>query len=285
MNILIRKIERKGKTVVFKPNSKSGYKFSSDEAQPRLTSFQKACVQTKPQKDRRLGSFWTPNFCYIGMLIVQNGEANLADMTNANSDMKGFNNHFPDKKHYWYDKAKPQNPAMETYFIGVRATASILGHYHNLQKLGEIKKASILYKKYLTPLGLAKLLADTDSSLLSEEDLIYSINLSSKGCVIQTNRDLYFNIESKPLESNNTITVENKTSNNGVVERKSKDIKNQNQDESTYNDDVFSGIKPPKVRIRSLSELSDTDIHGKPTDNENQEKKNRPKLPNIKGEK
>lgn len=169
------------------PNSKSGYKFTTEDAQPCLTDFQKSCIQTKAQKDRKLGSFWTPNFCCMGALMVQNGQANLSDMAGRGSSdsMTSFNSHFPDKNWYWYDKAKPENLAMLTYFIGVRTAASILAYYYNLLKTSRIKEAERLYKRHLLPLGMARLLVDADSNLVSDEDDLYMIEVSGKDYVIK----------------------------------------------------------------------------------------------------
>ena len=202
MDILIRKIQRKGKGFVFMPNSKSGYKFNTEDAQPRLTEFQKSCIQVKAQKDRKLGSFWTPNFCCIGALMVQNGEANLTDLLGRGSleSITSFNNHFPDKKWYWYDKAAPENLAMLTYFIGVRAAASILAYYYNLLKKSKIKEAEKLYKKHLVPLGIARLLIDADSNLVCDEDDLYMIKTSGKDCIIKADlseKDKFNNNEEK----------------------------------------------------------------------------------------
>lgn len=169
------------------PNSKSGYKFATEDAQPCLTDFQKSCIQTKAQKDRKLGSFWTPNFCCLGALMVQNRQANLSDMTGkgALDSITSFNSHFPDKNWYWYDKAKPENLAMLTYFIGVRAAASILAYYYNLLKTSKIKEAERLYKRHLLPLGMARLLVDADSNLVSDEDNLYMIEVSGKDYIIK----------------------------------------------------------------------------------------------------
>ena len=279
MDILIRKIQRKGKALVFKPNSRSGYKFTSESAQPSLTAFQKSCIKIRPQKDRKLGSFWTPNFCYFGSLMVKNGEVSLQDMI-AESDlvsMTDFNNYFPSKKYYWYDKAKPQNPAMETYFIGVRAAASVLAHYYNLQKLGQIKEAAILYKKYLMPLGLAKLLSDVDSNLLSDDDYIYPISLSARNCVMKANRTSTLVAKesgSHGISNTKTTTIDsedNRVSYNKSITNKKEWVGDKGEDEG------LRGITPPKARVQNYSDI----VASTKIDNHNVSEKPSKKNPNI----
>ena len=266
MDILIRKIQRKGRVIVFKPNSKSGYKFTSESAQPCLTAFQKSCIKTRSQKDRKLGSFWTPDFCYIGTLMVENGEVSLSDMISDSGTvtMTDFNNYFPSKKHYWYDKAKPQNPAMETYFIGVRAAANVLAYYCNLQTAGEIKEAAVLYKKYLKPLGLARLLADADSNLLSEDDYIYPIKLSARNCVMKA-------VKSSVLSTNEHTT--NTYNNVNPIYANAKDDSGVGNDvnaikrelgHSDTDDDVIRTIRAPVLKVQKISDKiieTDNDAH------------------------
>ena len=186
MEIIVRKIDRKGDDLVFKPNSKSGFRFTEDYAQPNLTLFQKSCIQIKPQKDRKLGSFWTPHFCYLGMLLVEHGEVSLLNIIKgenlASTDV--FNDHFPEKKWYWYNKTDEQNLAVQTYFMGVRAVASLLAYYYELQKTSKLKEADILYREYLRPLGVAKILSQVDSNLLTTDDNIYSMRLTNEDCTI-----------------------------------------------------------------------------------------------------
>lgn len=209
MEITIRKIQRKGKSLAFKPNARSGYLFTIDSAQPKLSDFQASLISIKPQRDRNYGSFWTPDFCYIGTLLAQYGQVSLLDMISddGNISMLDFNNNFPEKKWYWYKKAKSQNIAMQTYFIGVRATASIITYYYQLQKASQIKEAEIFYEQYLMPLGVAKLLADADSSIVSDEDYLYEIVLSANDCIVKAKR-VSSGIDKKnkqPVKSNSVI--------------------------------------------------------------------------------
>lgn len=200
MDILVRKIQRKGDVIVFKPNSKSGYRFTEDYAQPNLTPFQKSCIQVKAQKDRKLGSFWTPNFCYLGMLLVEHGEVSLADIIKginvAPTDV--FNKHFPEKKWYWYNKTDEQNLAVQTYFMGVRAVGSLLAYYYELQKTSKLKEADILYRQYLKPLGVAKILSQVDSNLACSDDNVYLMNLTSDDCLIMS-ADIHPKVKNKPM--------------------------------------------------------------------------------------
>lgn len=256
MDILIRKIQRKGRDIVFKPNSKSGYKFTSESAQPCLTSFQKSCIKTRSQKDRKLGSFWTPDFCYIGTLMVQNGEVSLSEMISDSGAvaMTDFNNYFPSKKHYWYDKAKPQNPAMETYFIGVRAAASVLAYYYNLQTAGEIKEAGVLYNKYLKPLGLARLLADADSNLLSEDDYIYPVNVSARNCIMKAVKTSILSANKNISDTYNKVnSMDKNTKDDNVVGGYVNAIKRESS-YSDVEDDVIKTIKAPIIRVQKISD-------------------------------
>lgn len=282
MDIIIRKIHRKGRSLVFKPNSKSGYKFELENAQPCLTAFQKSCVQTKPQKDRRLGSFWTPNFCYIGSVIVKDGEVSLLDMISISNEspMTDFNNYFPSKKHYWYDKAKPQNPAMETYFIGVRAVASLLAHYYKLQKLGSIKEAALLYKKYLTPLGLARLLQDVDSSLLGDGDFLYPISLSNKDCVMKAHRDQPMSINDKVLVDQ----INSSSSSDFSLKEKHKRRKPKGDEVNGLQDlDEIKNFTAPEIK-KGVDPMNG--FSGEWDANNDKEGKKTPfKLPNIMGDK
>lgn len=286
MDILIRKIQRKGKDLVFKPNSKSGYKFTSESAQPCLTAFQKSCIKTKPQKDRKLGSFWTPNFCHIGSLMVQNGEVSLLDMLSDGGavSMTDFNNYFPSKKYYWYNKAKPQNPAMETYFIGVRAAANILAHYYNLQKLGQIKEAGMLYKKYLKPLGLAKLLNEVDSNLLSDDDYIYPVTLSARNCVMKAQRASGL-MATKNNPTNQDAETAVAINNEVITKRSNGNHDNNNKELGVEQQD--SGFRPPKLKNMKRSEpIVDTTIEAEEEYmNEKTSKKNPNVLPKNIGDK
>jgi hypothetical protein len=261
MDILIRKIQRKGKTLVFMPNSKSGYKFETEDAQPCLTEFQKSCIQTKAQKDRKLGSFWTPNFCCIGALMVQNGQANLSDMIGRGSSdsMTSFNNHFPDKNWYWYDKAKPENLAMLTYFIGVRAAASILAYYYNLLKTSKIKEAERLYKRHLLPLGMARLLVDADSNLVSDEDDLYMIEMSGKDYIIKT--DLC--AKNKHEESLHVGRIDtNKAANNQIG--KEEPVKPIIKKPSYVHEGVASEVIKDSDKSKSMSDDTGASVWDKP---------------------
>ena len=264
MDILIRKIQRRGKNLTFKPNSKGGYKFTEDSAQPCLTPFQKSCIQVKPQKDRKLGSFWTPDFCYIGTLMVQDGQASLQDMINDGGavSMVDFNSYFPNKKWYWYNKASPQNMAMQTYFIGVRAAASILNYYYELQKQSRIKEANVLHERYLKPLGIAKLLADVDSNLLSTDDGLYSVNLTDGDCIIKSDK-----VKVVVKNSRNTVDTDIVSQ---TREEESKQLIGNNKtiSRSNYNkeDDKVSiwdepievpkGLRVPTIKPKSHDELN-----------------------------
>lgn len=264
MEILIRQIARKGDSFRFKPHCKSGYKFNIEHAQPILTPFQEACIAIKPQNDRKLGSFWTPHFCYIGTLIAEQGQVSLKRMMSDNGDISllSFNNNFPLKEFYFYKKARPHNLAVQTYFIGVRAVASLLSYYYDLQKTGHINEAALLYSKLLKPLGFGKLLADVDSTLVGSDDYNYIIDLSAKDCVIR----------SKNIEIDMSVAGAIKQAPK-TVKKKQDVIVSQNQEQDVG--DADTDDRPPPRPIKPLKLKNIVTDHKEDTEKVSEDKSNK----------
>lgn len=273
MEIIIRKIDRKGNDLVFKPNSKSGFRFTEDYAQPNLTLFQKSCIQVKPQKDRKLGSFWTPNFCYLGMLLVEHGEVSLLNVIEEKNiaSTEVFNSHFPEKKWYWYNKTDEQNLAVQTYFMGVRAVASLLSYYYELQKTSKLKEADVLYKQYLKPLGVAKILSQVDSNLLTADDNIYSMKLTSDDCTV--------------VSGNANTAQRKKNAVNTVNKNIDDNPRSQFRDESSKvsnNKNCSADNQPPKrLEIPKIGRLQAEDQKESADDAKNKSKRVLGRLPKI----
>ena len=176
MDIIIRKIGDKNNQFVFLPNAKSGFRFSEDFGEPKLSPFQKSCLQLSPQKSKKNGCFWTPNFCYVGMLAADVGGFSLDEILNINEEsVKGFNKHFPRKNWYWYSKAKRQNIAVQTFFAGVRVVSGLIVCYYDLMRVGRVSDAHRLYERYLVPTGIARLLETSDSELITEVDRTHNL--------------------------------------------------------------------------------------------------------------
>lgn len=176
MDIIIRKIGDRSGRFMFLPNAKSGFRFADDSAEPKLSPFQRSCLQTSPQKNKKQGCFWTPSFCYIGMLVAKDGGFALDEMLSVSSEhVKGFNKHFPNRNWYWYSKPKRQNIAVQTFFAGVRVASGLIVCYYDLMRVGRVTDANRLYKNYLEPTGLARLLDTSDSELITDADRTHKL--------------------------------------------------------------------------------------------------------------
>lgn len=189
MEILLRKIQRKKDAFIFKPHSKGGFRFTVDLAQPSLTPFQSSCIINDSKKDKKLGSFSTPEFCFLGSLMVSDKSISLRDVFKKERlDVEeAFNAYFPEKKWYWYSKTEPHNLAVQTYFVGVRVVANIVAYYFQLQKTGQILEADSFYKNIIKPTGIERVLVNSDSSLITRDDFLYCVELSEANCVITAN--------------------------------------------------------------------------------------------------
>lgn len=280
MDILVRKIERRDGILVFKPNSKSGFKFTEEYAQPDLTAFQKSCIQVKAQKDRKLGSFWTPNFCYIGMLLVEHGEVSLINVLEGENiaSTEVFNKHFPEKKWYWYNKADEQNLAVQTYFMGVRAVASLLAYYYELQKTSKLREADNLYRRYLKPLGIAKILSQVDSKLACSEDIVYLTKLTDKDCLIISADINYDAAVKKSVKSRQVVVKEI------VAEKTSEDAKSELKNSSYEDiDNLDSNVdhQDARLEVPKISRFTSEASIATATEDKDKSKRTPYKLPKI----
>lgn len=288
MDILVRKIQRNGDSLIFKPNSKSGFKFTEDYALPELTPFQKSCIQIKAQKDRKLGSFWTPNFCYIGMLLVEHGEVSLSNVLKDDgvASTEVFNNHFPEKKWYWYNKADEQNLAVQTYFMGVRAVGSLIAYYYGLQKTSRLREADVLYRQYLKPLGVAKILSQVDSKLVCGDDNVYIMELTNTDCLIisdDVKREL------QPRKPNKSEARKNKalaepSSQDDLADEKGVDSGYGNQkaeQDIKPNDDYVFDKKPTKFDIPKINSVLEAESDKETITTKDRSKKPPHRLPKI----
>lgn len=290
MDILVRKIQRNGDSLIFKPNSKSGFKFTEDYATPELTPFQKSCIQIKAQKDRKLGSFWTPNFCYIGMLLVEHGEVSLLSVLNDDgvASTEVFNSHFPEKKWYWYNKADEQNLAVQTYFMGVRAVGSLIAYYYGLQKTSRLREADVLYRQYLKPLGVAKILSQVDSNLVCGDDNVYIMELTNSDCIIMSDDIKQELHPRKPKSSKNEarkikVLVDEVDQNKAGSEADLNHVTNTRRVESnTKNDDDYVyDEKPTKFDIPKINSVLEDRGDEEAMTTKDRSKKPPHKLPKI----
>lgn len=301
MEILLRKIQRKKDSFIFKPHSRGGFKLTEDLAQPNLTPFQASCIISETKKDRKLGSFSTPEFCYLGSLMISDKSVDLKDaFTNERWDIEeAFNSYFPQKKWYWYNKTQPQNLAVQTYFVGVRLVANIVAYYFQLQKTGQILEADNFYKNFIKPTGIERVLAHSNSSLITNDDFIYRIELDKLNCVITT-KSIFDEHEVKETHSYDSPK---KVSKKEVVENKPepkvKDVVNKPPESPTRGEKFETGTQVPvrentgfkqrseeelrqirNARIPKISSLNNGDV-----DNQDggagQASKKAPKLPKI----
>ena len=190
MDIIIRKIGDKNNRFVFLPNAKSGFRFSEDLAEPVLSPFQQSCIQLAPQKSKKKGCFWTPNFCYVGTLVAKEGGFLLDELLKSNRDnIKEFNKHFPSKNWYWYNKAKRQNIAVQTFFAGVRAVSAIIVCYYDLMRVGRVADAHKLYEKHLRTSGIARLLETSNSQLITDVDRTHNLLIEDGNFILVAKND------------------------------------------------------------------------------------------------
>lgn len=232
MEIRVREITRKGGSFIFQPNSRGGFKFTEKAALPKLTAFQKSCINIKPSKSRKSNGFWTPDFCFFGAYFSSCQEINLSklsrkDIANESNFLEAFNGNFPDKKWYWYSKPRSENIAVQMYFLGVRVVSGIVAHYLSLQLAGDIKKANTFYSDILQPIGLVDVLSKIDGTLLSVED-------NNQYVVEERNGD--YHLVNNLFRSNSTTKESKPYLNNDVPLKDSR---------KTTSDD-YNDVKEPK---------------------------------------